>query len=328
MPKAVEEPVVVAPRPFGYVGIPEVGLIVGTGWLPDRPDLRDYTDEHPVVLKMIEPLGIVKAKKAMKALPPAVDLRQWCSPVENQGSLGACTANAAVGVVEYYENRGFGKYIDGSRLFVYKTTRNLLGWAGDTGAFLRTTMGALAMFGVPPEPYWAYTDKQEPGINNDRYFDTEPTPFVYEMAQDFQSVSYFCHDPWQVTVPPANVLASVKTYLAYGIPAMFGFWGFPSSQNADVRGAFAFPAPGEQAVWGHAVVAVGYDDNIKITNLVSKHVTTGALLLRNSWGPAWGVNGYGYLPYDYVLAEYAQDFWSLLGMRWIDLERNQIKTHN
>ena len=30
-----------------------------------------------------------------------------------------------------------------SRLFLYKTTRNLLGWKGDSGAFIRSTFSAL-----------------------------------------------------------------------------------------------------------------------------------------------------------------------------------------
>lgn len=325
MPSKVQEAVVVAPLPFGYAVVPETGHVVGTGWQPDRPDLRDYTEDHPAIAKALEPIKL----RALKGTPPtAVDLRPYCSPVENQGMLGSCTANAAVGIVEYYENRAFGKYIDGSRLFVYKTTRSLLGWVGDTGANIRSTMCALALFGVPPEPYWSYTDKADPGINNDRYFDSEPTPFVYEMANDFQSVSYFCHDPWKAPPGPANVLASVKKYLAAGIPSMFGFWGFPSSQNADVKGAFAYPAAGEHAIWGHAVVAIGYDDNLKITNLTSKKTTTGALMLRNSWGSSWGNNGYGWLPYDYVLSQFASDFWSLIGMRWIDLDAMQVKTHN
>lgn len=46
--------------------------------------------------------------------------------------------------------------IDTLRLFLYKTTRNLLGWTGDTGAYLRTTLEALVLFGVPPENYWQY----------------------------------------------------------------------------------------------------------------------------------------------------------------------------
>jgi len=335
--KEKEEVPLPIPRPFppfGFVEIPDPKIpdakqLVGTGWIPDVPDLRDYTDKHPEILKFTENMGIPKALKKMKgapALPTSVDLRPWCSPVENQMMLGSCTANAAVGIVEYFENRAFGKHLDGSRLFVYKTTRDLLGLVGDTGAYLRTTMAALALFGVPPETYWPYTDAQQPGITNERTFDLEPTTFVYEMADNFESINYFCHDPFGTPVPPADVLNSVKTYLAYNIPTMFGFWVFPSYTQGDVKGAFPFPAPGEKAFAGHAVVAVGYNDSMKITNLASKKSTTGALLLRNSWGTAWGDHGYGWLPYDYVLHQLAEDFWSLISMKWIDLEKFQIKT--
>jgi C1A family cysteine protease len=57
-------------------------------------------------------------------------------PVENQGRLGSCTAHAAVGVVEYFARKSFGKYMHGSRRFVHKTTRNLIGVTGDTDRFV------------------------------------------------------------------------------------------------------------------------------------------------------------------------------------------------
>jgi C1A family cysteine protease len=268
---------------------------------------------------MIEKLGITRARKAPKlALPAQVDLRQWCSPIEDQRMLGSCTANAAVGVVEYFERRAFNKHIDGARLFIYKTTRNLLGWVGDTGAYIRTTMGALKMFGVPPETYWPYTDRQEPGVAGERTFDAEPTAFVYQFGARFNAVKYVCHDPFGTSIAPPTLLNNLKTYLAASVPIIFGFYVFPSYTQADVKGAFPYPAPGERAFAGHAIVAVGYDDNLKITNLASKKTTTGALLIRNSWGTNWGNAGYGWLPYDYVLSQYAQDFWSLLAMNWVD----------
>ena len=78
------------------------------------------------------------------------DLRAWCSPIEDQGAIGSCTANAAVGLLEYFERKAKNRYIDASRLFLYKAERDLLGWTGDTGAYLRTAMEALVLFGAPP----------------------------------------------------------------------------------------------------------------------------------------------------------------------------------
>ncbi|MEJ2577509.1 MAG: C1 family peptidase [Kineosporiaceae bacterium] len=255
-----------------------------------------------------------------EGLPSAVDLRPFCSPITDQGYLGSCTAFAATGVVEYLENRAFGRYQAGSSLFVYKATRNLLGWAGDTGAYLRTAMGSLALLGIPPETYWPYTTQTDPGPSGTgRTFDDEPSAFVYGIADNFEGVSYVRHDPVALRDSPDKVLTSVKTALAAGVPAMFGFDVFESFGSGDVPGGIPYPGPGEQAVGGHGVSAVGYDDSLRIVNTAHGDVaTTGALLIRNSWGTGWGDGGYGWLPYEYLLTRFADDFWSLLGMRWVD----------
>lgn len=231
--------------------------------------------------------------------------------LENQGNLGSCTAHAAMGIIEYFERKAFNQHIDGSRLFVYKATRNLMGVTGDTGAWLRNVMGALVLCGVPGERYWPYTDETPA-------FDKEPPAFVYAVADNYETIKYFCHDPLGANIPTATVLGSVKKYLSAGIPSMFGFWGFPSFGQSDVKGGIPYPCPGEKAEWGHAIVAVGYDDNMKVKNLKCNTETTGALLIRNSWGTEWGDKGYGWFPYEYVLNKLATDFWSLLGMEWVD----------
>jgi len=62
------------------------------------------------------------------------------------------------------------------------------------------------------------------------------------------------------------------------------------------------------------VVAVGYDNKKKIGK------DTGAILIRNSWGTGWGEKGYGWLPYSYVEAGLAVDFWSLIESEFKDTE--------
>lgn len=297
-------------RLYRPVEIKKMGHVLGTGWLPPLPDLKDYTEAEPKIAEMAHKLKVPKNFE-LEASPSSVDLRPWCSKVENQKSLGSCTAHAAVSIVEYFQRRAFGKHLEGSRLFVYKTTRNLMQVSGDTGAWLRNTMGALRLCGVPDEKYWPYTD-------SDPDFDNEPTSFVYALADNFEALRYFCHDPLGASHPGLMVLASVKKYLAAGIPSMFGFWGFPSFNSSNVKGGIPYPCPGERAQWGHAIVAVGYDDDKKIKNTRCGKTTKGALLIRNSWGPAWGKKGYGWLPYNYVENKIAMDFWSLLSMKWVE----------
>jgi len=271
------------------------------GWLPDYPDLRDFTPETDQIRTVFE-----KAKsrvvKPPKALPATVDLRAWCPPIENQGSIGSCTAHAGVGLVEYYERRAFGRHLDASRLFLYKTTRNLLHWTGDTGAFLRTTMKAMVLFGVPPEEYWPYRAGD---------FDSEPTAFCYAFAQSYQTIQYYRFDPPGVSA--SELLNRIKTYLSSGYASMFGFTVYDSiSEAADNEGKIPFPKPGDRVIGGHAVDAVGYDDQIKIGDL------TGAFLIRNSWDTGWGDNGYGWLPYAYAEEGLAIDWWTVLKQEWID----------
>jgi C1A family cysteine protease len=285
----------------------------GMGWLPDYPDFRDNTVDNNKVSEKLSKLGqndsikkmltkVGVEKKLGAGIPVTMDLVQWFSPIEDQGSLGSCTANAGVALVEFFEKKAYNKYIDASRLFLYKATRNLMKATGDNGAFLRSTMGALVLFGVPPEDYWPYSIAD---------FDKEPTAFCYAFAQNYQSITYYRLDTPGTT--KSDLLNRIKTNLAGGLPSMFGFTVYSSIEESNKTGKIPYPAAGEKIVGGHAIVVAGYDDKMKI-----KNAKPGAFLIRNSWGTGWGEKGYGWLPYDYVLTGLAVDWWSLLKNGWID----------
>lgn len=293
------------------------------GWMRDLPDFRDVTPGtdtvparlaalgQPSVNAMLLKLGAVTPTGATPkvTLPTSVDLKASCSPIEDQGDIGSCTAHAAIGMLEYFERKSFGKHIDGSRLFLYKVTRNIMRSTGDTGAYLRNVMGALTLFGVPPEDFYPYDTSK---------FDDEPSAFLYSFAQNFQALSYYRLDTPGVS--NSALLTAIKTNVFKGLPAMFGFTVYSSYAQTETNGGcFPYPTRNDYVVGGHAIMVVGYDDNKKITNTNTGGTqTTGALLIRNSWGTSWGQGGYGWLPYQYVTAGLTSDWWSMVKAEWVD----------
>ncbi|MEM9905534.1 MAG: C1 family peptidase [Cyanobacteria bacterium P01_D01_bin.44] len=248
-------------------------------------------------------------------LPAVVDLSFWCSPVVDQKMLNACSAHAAVGLMEYFVRKQLKKRVKSlSPLFLYKVTRNLMNQSGDTGASIRETMKAMTLFGVPPMEYWPYSlDK----------FDTEPTPFCYSFAQNFQALKYFRID--YANMPRELLLFQIQALISAGFPCIFGLTLYSSAYKEKniQKGFITCPDPKlDKRVGGHALMAVGYDDFKIISNKDgADSASPGALLVRNSWGSEWGQGGYGWLPYDYILNGLTSDWWSLLKAEWFDVER-------
>lgn len=277
----------------------------GKGYLIGKYDPRDYTEDNEKVKPMLMSIPNINQK-----LPPKMDLRQWCTPIDDQGLIGSCTAHAASSVVEFFQQKVFNKHKKHSRLFIYKVTRNLMHESQDAGAYLRTTLGALVLFGATDEEYWPYNPKR---VN------VEPDAFNYAYAQNFKTLKYFRHDP--ENLPKEQVVNNIKKYLAAGIPSMIGFETFPSLKFSTTNGGLiAFPTSSENANGGHAVAVVGYDDEKTINSPMSVQKSKGAFLIKNSWGTKWGENGYGWLPYDYVLFNKCHDCWSIIDEQWVDTQ--------
>ncbi len=299
LPRAVGGPIL--PR-TGAAADPETTggrRVVGLGWVPDVPDGRDYDLTSSSVQGALANVNSGLASDRSTSSPKRIDNREYCSPIEDQGNLGSCTAQAVVGMMEYMTRRSGVPHIDGSRLFLYKVTRKLMGLTGDTGAYLRSTLKAVVAFGVPPEEYWPYVISR---------FEEEPSAFLYAYAASFQALNYARLDAVGNDGP--KTLALLKRVLAAGYTAAFGFPVYDSLTNdADIP----YPGPTDSLRGGHAVLAVGYDDNHRVGGR-----TVPSLIIRNSWGTSWGDDGYGYLPVAYVVDELALDFWTIFKEEWID----------
>src|ERR671918_1724745 len=289
------------------------------GWLKDYPSIKDYGPQETEQKLLSELLSRDKRKNnkvksvlhvpakapKVKMLPSKINNRKYCSPVKDQGQLGSCTANMAANMYEYMSKRGKSSYVELSRLFIYKTTRWLLHLSGDTGAYIRSALGALVVYGAPPEEYYPYDISK---------FDETPDVLNAGFAQSFQVTKYFRLDKGI----PSNdqLLARMKEYLTKGFCLGMGFTVFDSFEQAASNGGFIpYPKATESVQGGHAVTIVGYDKNKE----------EGACLIKNSWGTDWGERGYGWLPMKYFVklenadAPLADDIWTIIKQEWLDL---------
>jgi C1A family cysteine protease len=245
--------------------------MTGYGWKPDLPDIRDFK------------YGGTLGKKAV-TIPQTMDLRNFCSKVEDQGQLGSCTANALVGNLEFLENKTKTKFVDRSRLFVYYNERAIEGTVyEDSGAMLRDGIKALATKGVCAESQWPY--------NIDK-FAKKPTMCCFIKALSCKITSYH----------RLSTLDDMLHCIADGYPFVFGFTVYDYFESAEMaeKGILQMPTAGEGVLGGHAVMACGYDQNVK------------RILVRNSWGPDWGLQGYFWMPYEYISnTDLADDLWTI-----------------
>ncbi len=240
-----------------------------------RKDNYDSRDKHHT----FTPCKLLNSIKV-------VDLRDNCPTIYDQGKLGSCTANAIACAYQFDEIKQSEQNVFcPSRLFIYYNERNMEGHIQqDTGASIRDGIKSINTVGVCSEDMWQYDISK---------FADKPTDECYQEAQKHRSVEYKRVD---------QNLEQMKQCLLEGYPFVFGFQVYESFESDTVAKTGHMPVPkeGEKLLGGHAVVAVGYNDD------------TQEFIIRNSWSDKWGDKGYFYMPYEYITdANKCNDFWTV-----------------
>lgn len=252
----------------------------------DRRDSRDF-------LYSLEPHHL------RKPLPSRVDLRSHCPRIQDQGSLGTCTAHAVAGAYGYEQRVQKLRVINPSRLFI---NYNELALTNQTKkrkptVRLRDALKAVAKKGVCPESVWKYRD-------NPSLLLKQPPKKAFDAASKRRVFEY--HRIPIESMKPEVFLKHLKRCLADRCPVVFGFELYESFKTDKVKKTGIVPIPDrkhDKFDTGHAVMAVGYDDRRK------------AVLFRNSWGTDWGMKGYFWMPYKMISdPKFTHDFWTIRGV--------------
>jgi C1A family cysteine protease len=229
---------------------------------------------------------------ALGAVPGAPivshDLRRWMPPIQNQGNEGCCTAETGTRILSWLVNRFLGKSLLFSPQFLYRAERIVEGdILVDGGAQSRTMMAVLRDTGCCLESSDPFTDTG---------WQAPTTHKQLAEAQQYRIGAYH-------RIPELDTLRSV---LSSGYPASLAIAVYESFESDAAAKSGIIPMPNtasEQLLGAHEVTVAGMDESSR------------RLLMANSWGTGWGLDGYFWLPYDYW--QYVSDSWlAHLGPKW------------
>ncbi|MBN2068087.1 MAG: autotransporter domain-containing protein [Opitutales bacterium] len=230
--------------------------------------------------------GIANAQYT-EELASSFDLRDvngynYLSPVQNQGNFGACYSFGATAAAESTYNRAMGLYNENSANFsesyiIWYLGQFYDGFGGEGANYDYDELQALVDYGIIDDSEFPYVIT-DPGEGN-YHTDAETVTFSswHRVASyDVQTMKY--------------VIQNIGA-LDVGILATDAFSGYEAGDDAFNQ----YTMQGYQgivdyrSIANHSVALVGWD-NSKGTN--------GSWILRNSWGSAWGEEGYMHMSYN------------------------------
>lgn len=254
-------------------------------WRPDAGQPGAHADA-----KLADNIQHVQAAGAAVKNPGVetngvLDLRQWCSPIENQFQTPECVADSTTSGLEFLVIRSGKPHVNLSRMFLYYNARLQMQETNkDDGTYIRLAFASLTTLGTCTEATWAYD------ANN---VFIRPSWASYQEAYPHKIKSFYRID----ALNSSELRTAIKQALQAQHPVVFGMTVDQDYMNTGSDGMVTMPKSTRTNEGGHAQLIVGYDDNQQ------------RWIVKNSWGMSWGDNGYGYVPYEYLDVSDANDFW-------------------
>jgi hypothetical protein len=219
---------------------------------------------------------------------PSAAMLPSVPPTRDQGQEGSCWGFSGSGA---HQNVRFIAKMENAVLspaFLYWKTREAMGDDSiDGGSDIRTGMDVLLKIGNCTEDHMPYAAGD---------FRTAPTQAALLDAQTRPIYAY--HRLTGINDIKYAITQSLG--VVFGIPV---YQAFETSKDGHVP----MPAPGENALGGHAIQCIGYADNNNGTNFAGG----GVFVLLNSWGPNAGDHGRYYIPYAYMTDLGWAEAWSI-----------------
>jgi C1A family cysteine protease len=216
-----------------------------------------------------------------QALPTKIDLRKDMSPVRNQGNFGSCTSFATMGLQEYLLKKQ-GRYTQQAPAFNWYQSRRQTGSKGvDNGVPTEFAVKMLDAYGSVPESDMPYltASKQKDEAARLGFLTQQPSGELTTKAKKYRIVTGY---------KTVTKLSAVKKSLSDGMPVVLAMRVFSNMSSTPKSGLLPMPTTKDTFQGGHAVLAVGYDNEKRV------------IIVRNSWGTDWADGGYFYMPYEYL----------------------------